>query len=672
MLTLPTARAWVFAVRTFGAAMLALWIAFRLGLDRPYWAMATAYIVAQPLTGAMRSKSLYRFAGTLLGAAAAVALVPTLVNAPVLLTLALALWAGGCLFFALLDRTPRSYLFMLAGYTAAIIGFPSVDVPGAIFDTALLRVEEITLGIASVAVTGSLVFPVPLGPALVTRIVAWRTNALEWAHEALAGRPGFLPRRRLAADAVEVDLLGSQIAFDQSRFQRATRPLRALRLRMVTLVAVLSSVADRVDGIERERGMLPALREVLAAIEGWMRLGGDTAPLRARIGALLQPVAAGADWCAIMRTSLLLRLLDLVDIWEDAETLREQIGAGRPQLPPLRYRRHSGAPAQFRDYGMALFSAASATVAICLICWFWIASAWAYGAVAAEMVAVACSFFAAQDDPVPAILRFMTASAAAVAVDAVYLFAILPVVQDFTMLVLALAPFFVLCALLSAAPRTAPIGMALTVNGATLLSLQETYNADFGSFANSALAFVAGLGAAAVITRLIRSVGAEWSARHLLRQCWADIAAAAEAQHPADPDRFEEEMVDRLRQLVPRLAAVEPGADLATLDLLADLRVGLHVLDLSRERAEMPLPSRGAVVRVEERVAWLFRRRAAKRRFVPPGDDLLGAVDDAIGTVAASPPDGRRRKVLHALVGIRRGLYPAATPYAPPSSTQVA
>jgi uncharacterized membrane protein YccC len=40
-----------------------------------------------------------------------------------LLSLALACWVGLCLYVSLLDRTPRSYVFMLAGYTAGLIGF---------------------------------------------------------------------------------------------------------------------------------------------------------------------------------------------------------------------------------------------------------------------------------------------------------------------------------------------------------------------------------------------------------------------------------------------------------------------------------------------------------------------------------------------------------------------
>ena len=78
-------RDWLFSAKAFAGSMLALYVALAAGLPRPYWAMATAYIVANPLSGATRSKALYRVLGTMLGAAASVVLVPTLVDAPVLL-----------------------------------------------------------------------------------------------------------------------------------------------------------------------------------------------------------------------------------------------------------------------------------------------------------------------------------------------------------------------------------------------------------------------------------------------------------------------------------------------------------------------------------------------------------------------------------------------------------
>ena len=75
------------------------------------------------LPSATRSKSAFRVLGTLIGAVAAVVMVPNLVDAPELLVLAMAGWTGLCLYVSLLDRTPRSYVFMLGGYTAALINY---------------------------------------------------------------------------------------------------------------------------------------------------------------------------------------------------------------------------------------------------------------------------------------------------------------------------------------------------------------------------------------------------------------------------------------------------------------------------------------------------------------------------------------------------------------------
>ena len=91
--------------------------------------MAMSYIVAQPLAGAMRSKAAYRFIGTLLCAAMTLLLLPVLVYTLMLLTGAFALCIGVCIYFAVLNLSPRAYVFLLSGYTVAFIGFPRVDTP---------------------------------------------------------------------------------------------------------------------------------------------------------------------------------------------------------------------------------------------------------------------------------------------------------------------------------------------------------------------------------------------------------------------------------------------------------------------------------------------------------------------------------------------------------------
>ena len=104
-----------YCIANVTAVLVALYIALWLDLDRPYWAMFTVFIVSKPISGAVRSKGVYRFIGTLVGASMSVFLVPPLVQSPVLLSLAVSIWVAGCLYGALQDRTPRNYAFLLAG-----------------------------------------------------------------------------------------------------------------------------------------------------------------------------------------------------------------------------------------------------------------------------------------------------------------------------------------------------------------------------------------------------------------------------------------------------------------------------------------------------------------------------------------------------------------------------
>ena len=62
-----TAVGLTFAVKTFAASMLALYIAFWAGLDDPRWAFLTVFVVSQPDSGLVLAKSYYRILGTIAG-----------------------------------------------------------------------------------------------------------------------------------------------------------------------------------------------------------------------------------------------------------------------------------------------------------------------------------------------------------------------------------------------------------------------------------------------------------------------------------------------------------------------------------------------------------------------------------------------------------------------------
>lgn len=659
----------IFALKTFAASMLALVIALAMDLPRPYWAMATVYITSQPLAGATSSKAFFRVLGTLAGAIMTVVLVPNLVEAPELLCLAIALWVGLCLYLSLLDGTPRSYVFMLAGYTVALIGFPSVSEPGAIFDTAVARVEEISLGIICASLVSTIVFPRSVAPAVANRVDTWLLDARRLSQVVLL-REGTNETRRarrlkLATDIVEIDTLSTHLAYDRLTDSNAVRGLSEIRLRMLMLLPVIASLEDRLTAVGeaalRRQGELKRLLEELAQ---WIVSDVSARQPAERIRAMIAERQAilddSASWERIITTSLLSRLRELVDLSCDCRALSEAIAEGR-NVSTLDLAFHSeagAAPVRHRDRGLALWSAAGAAIAILICCAFWIGTGWPDGASAPMMAAVACSFFAAQDEPARFIRSFGLWSLVAIVVVAVYLFALVPAISHLEVLVLALAPTFLLYGFLIARPATAGTGMALAANTATLLALQSTYSADFASYANSAVAFFVGVVIAELVTRIARGVGAEWIANRLVLSSWKTLAVAAERRGKGDRAEFAGLMLHRLGLLVQRIAFLSES-DRRDADSLVQLRIGLNIIDLRRARYGLAASTISVIDDMLDQLA------AACRRYTGGSmpAELLAGVDAALAKAVKDPNDQAREDALIGLVGIRRGLFPQAPAY---------
>ena len=668
----------IFALKTFAASMLALVIALAMDLPRPYWAMATVYITSQPLAGATSSKAFFRVMGTLVGATITVALVPNLINAPELLCLAIALWVGLCLYLSLLDGTPRSYVFMLAGYTVALIGFPSVSEPGAIFDTAVARLEEISLGIICASLVSTIVFPRSVAPAVAGRVDTWLLDARRLSQVVLL-REGTNDTRRgkrlkLATDIVEIDTLSTHLAYDRLTDRNAVTGLGEIRLRMLMLLPVIASLEDRLAALGEEAlRRQPELKRLLEDLAQWIVSDvGERQPAE-RIRSLIAERQAvlddSASWERIIITSLLSRLRELVDLSRDCRELSKAIAENR-NVSTLDLAFHSeagAAPVRHRDRGLALWSAAGAAVAILICCAFWIGTGWPDGASAPMMAAVACSFFAAQDEPARFIRSFGLWSLVAIVVVAIYLFALVPAISHIEVLVVALAPTFLLYGFLIARPATAGTGMALAANTATLLALQSTYIADFASYANSAVAFFVGVLIAEVVTRIARGVGAEWIANRLVLSSWITIAVAAERRGKRDRAEFAGLMLHRLGLLVQRIAFLSES-DRRDADSLVQLRIGINIIDLRRARYGLAVSTISVIDDMLDQLAIACRSYAGGG--MPR--ELLTSVDRALAQAVKDPNDSAREDALIGLVGIRRGLFPDAPAYRPRADASVA
>ncbi len=135
--------AWIYIFKAVVAAFLVLWIAMRLDMQQPRTAMTTVFIVMQPQSGMVLAKIFYRFCGTMVGLVVMLALIGLFAQHPVPFLSATAVWVGICPAGAARNRNFRSYGFVLAGYTAALIAIPAVQHPEGAYLSALTRVGEV-------------------------------------------------------------------------------------------------------------------------------------------------------------------------------------------------------------------------------------------------------------------------------------------------------------------------------------------------------------------------------------------------------------------------------------------------------------------------------------------------------------------------------------------------
>ncbi|MFP5427443.1 MAG: FUSC family protein [Gammaproteobacteria bacterium] len=675
--SMPPARDWFYGVRTFAASMIALYIALLMQLPRPYWAMATVYIVSSPFVGPTSSKALYRALGTLLGAGGAILLVPPLVQSPLLLSVAIALWTGTLLFLSLNLRTANNYVLMLAGYTLPMIALAVVDNPLAVFDVASSRAQEICLGIVCAAVVGAIFWPRRLAPVVVGSMGSWFNEAIRYsdtylAREVAADKIGGM-RASMVATFNSLELMIGQLGHEGAG-PHTLKNARELRGRMIHLLPVIDALDDALVALEgRAPAQFAQIQPLLAEARQWLQASAEDASA-SRWSALrdklerLQPSAAALDQRPeLLLSNALYRLTEWVDLWQDCCTLQHALrnDDATPWRAAYRHWR-LGRLTPFFDRGLMLYSVFSTVTAIIVACALWIGLGWNDGASAVILAAVACSFFAAMDDPAPQIYRFFFWTLMSVIFSSVYLFLVLPNLHDFPMLVLAFAIPFICVGTLTVQPRFY-LGTLLTiVNTATFISIQGAYDADFFTFLNANLAGPVGLLFAFIWTLLLRPFGVELAAKRMTRFAWRDIVEMTQPATLAEQRQVGVQMLDRLMQHLPRLSQTGQDSGVA----LRDLRVGLNLLDLLAYMPRVGQQARERLQTVVEEVGAHYGQclRAGERLHAPAA--LLRNMERARQSLALDELHDRgdaRVHLLHALSGLRLALLPGVEVMLEPS-----
>ncbi|MEQ0472484.1 FUSC family protein [Klebsiella sp. JB_Kp019] len=591
-------QAVIYAAKSFAAAMLAYYLALSIGLQRPSWAIITVYIVSQTSAGASLSRSVYRLVGTVVGAAATVIIVPTFVNQPILCSVVLALWIAGSLCLSLLERTPRGYAFLLAGYTASLIGFPAVSAPGTIFDLAVTRVEEIAIGILCAGLIHRFVLPVRIAGRFNSTLAQTLATARQRIADTLAGKPVAAETLRLALSLQFLQGINHHLPWDDGLSVPHRQARKAIHDRLARLLIVNGELYDR---LQRSGPPPDDLQALLAEAEAWLtgpqaaRSAPSADGLLSRCERLIVRYAADAQTMdEALRLSLARHLAEAIRLLQESERLAKAVYRRRsPALPP-----DAGAAKGYvfhRDPLSALRTSFGAFVIILSGCLIWIGSAWPDGGTAVSILGVCCSLFASFDAPAAHLVKYLIGCVWGVLFSLLYSFVLLPQVNEFALLAAVLAPVYLLAGSLQARPATTFMAMGITLTLPILCELGASYRGDFATAINTALALFIAVSYAAFGMRLLQTVQAETAIRRLLTLCQRDIRRAARGRLAHNAHRWTNLMIDRTALLLPRLPQSGPAAGQLLDKMLRDIRTGLAVIHLRRRYQQADSASADAV-----------------------------------------------------------------------------
>lgn len=588
----PSRPSLQFAAKTLIGGGLALWLAMRWGLEQPSWALMTAFIVAQPLSGMVVQKGLARLLGTLVGTIMAVVFMALFAQMPWLFIFALALWLALCTAASTMLRSAWSYSFVLAGYTVAIIALPAIGHPLSIFDQAVARCTEISLGIICATLTSAVLWPSRVERQLAGQAAQAWTSGLQAARATLIGDE--TARKEL------LDILGRLVTVDAQRehawFEGPLgrdrgRAIRGLSQKLLVVLRIARSVRRQWRQLDpaAARELAPWLSEVEQALQ---------APDPASLLLLRQRVwdAANNEQVSADQYYCLARLALLLDNVMAAGVAQQGVEEGRaPTDVPDSLAAH-------RDLSMGLLFGLRSALAFLAMACFWMATAWTSAAGGMLLTCVVCGLFASRENGAQIGMSFLRGILMAVPAAFIVGELLLPQWSSFALLAMGMGVPLFFGALGMANPRIGATATSFCLHFIVLISPKNSMTFDVASFFNNALAMMLGVAAAVYAFKLLVLRHPVWQSRRLRAATQQDLVRLARRDLRGAETWFGGRMADRLLQLAQHQASLPEGQRNRWDDGLQALDIGDELLHLRMSLAVAQVPEQRGQIRYLRRL----------------------------------------------------------------------
>lgn len=550
----------IFALKTFIAGMLALFVSFELDLINPMWSIGTVLIIANPYSGMVSSKCVYRVVGTIGGAVIALTLTPHLINTPWIFTVVLSLWVGFALYVSLLDRTPRSYAFMLAGYSTAMIVFNAITYIDQynIFDIALARVIEISIGVISSAVVSATILPMHIGSAIKQRVIKTLKDTENLFANLLNTDSQQNNTQLLAAitrDTTDIHALAVHLSYEKGELHGMTKPLQEMLHQISMVVANLVALSERIKQLQELR-FIETHAEKLQQLSAHVVQFLEQKDLIIDENILQLPDEFESDFASLMESASTHQQVLVAAMKMDVrhfisnvlavKVLWQRIQQGNKEIPDNITPMTTKYPSLHRDHGVAIRGGISAVLITFIVTGVWIISGWKAGFMMAQMGAVTACILTALDNPVPVLRIFIWGSIASAVLVFVYAFGIFPHVTTFWELGLVLLPMFLFAVSMMANQMLMPVGMVLGINTMMGLNLHNAYSMDAVSYLDSSFAMILGVLVSLIVIDVVRAMSPDTSASRILALHYRAMRQAIYLPYGLDFKVHLRSMLDRI------------------------------------------------------------------------------------------------------------------------------
>ncbi len=492
------------------AALLAMFVSMTLTLADPRTAMFTTFIVMQPQSGLVFSKSYYRVLGTIAGVIMSVLMIGAFAQEPKLFIFFFAIWIGITTAAGVKYRNFQSYGFVLAGYTLCIVALPVIEQPMEIFQIATSRFSEVMVGILCATVVSEVLFPRKLSDSLLSS----ERERFENVFASLGNISSLFGAQdtkdvdvvKFSSGVVGVHAIAVNSVFESATDKRNRLYLEQLNLEFMHLSTTFHSLKNIIRDIElrASASTVDALKElytpfakVLQSIPkfndaGFVDMLNQLKELKESTHSQV-PINLKSDEYDTFNSAayLVTRVVEEYFIYANSYyayiKLKSSGKVSKELTRVVRFKTHTDnvlvALAALRGSGVLLVTMA-----------FWLLSGWKYGTLTITMSVVIGLLIGTLPRPLDAVMNFLKGAVSAAFVAALYDFYIVPeYTTDVYTLGLVIIPVFAFVGWMTTRPKWTGFSLGFVFLFFSQSSFDLYYKIDPTTFMETTIASLLGV-----------------------------------------------------------------------------------------------------------------------------------------------------------------------------------